>query len=157
MISPLPRPLCKLNRRYSLCLATCRRERQPRKIVQRRAWLGTPIEIFPAVPATRDPSGQPPIEFGRNHEEPDVPEKLERWRVVWFEVGTVEDASCFRAATFSSPRKMKAILTCACPPHQHNTSRRTPCCQKIYEPYHGAASKRLFAVKRKRLIKTSPA
>lgn len=27
-------------------------------------------------------------------------------------------------------------------------------CRQIYDPYHGAASKRLFAVKRKRLIKT---
>jgi len=28
-------------------------------------------------------------------------------------------------------------------------------CRQIYDPYHGAASKRLFAVKRKRLLKTS--
>lgn len=28
-------------------------------------------------------------------------------------------------------------------------------CRQIYDPYHGAASKRLFAVKRKRLTKTS--
>lgn len=96
----------------------------------------------------------PPIEFGRNHEETDVPEKLERWRAACDSRSPLRDTPAVSVLPPSVARAKWRRYWPARVPHHRNTSW-TPCCCKIYGPYHGAASKRLFAVKRKRLIKTS--
>lgn len=157
MISSLPRPLCKLNRCYSrlFYLVTTFIGGNDRPMIF--DWSHTCHRTFPKfsgqVPANTK-FWWPPIEFGRNHEEADVPEKLERWRAACDSRSTLRGTSAVSVLPPSVARAKWRRYWPARVPHHHNTSW-TPCCCKIYGPYHGAASKRLFAVKRKRLIKTS--
>lgn len=64
-------------------------------------------------------------------------------------------AAVFVVLPPSAPRSKWRWYWPAHIPHHHNTQLERHGCRQIYDPYHGAASKRLFAVKRKRLIKTS--